>query len=600
MFKLFKHLKPYILQIIALVALVFVAVESSLQLPDYMAKIINDGIVGKNNSVVIHTGLLMLLVSLIGGLATVCVGYLASRVGTGFARTIRHKVFAKVESFSLAEFNKFSTASLITRSTNDIQQVQMVLILILRMVVQAPIMGIGAIIKAYSNAPSLTWIIALGVAVLLMLIIFLFTVALPKFQLLQKLVDKLNLVTRQNLTGLRVIRAFNSEKLEEEKFEKANIDLTAANLFVNRLMVIMQPMMMLIFNFVALGIIWYGAHLIGTGNLLVGNMVAFMQYAMQVIMSFLLISIVFIMVPRAAVSAGRINEVIETEPTIRDPKEPKKPMTSRGLIEFQDVTFAYQKADVPVLCNINFTAKPGETTAFVGSTGSGKTTLINLIPRFYDVTSGKILVDGLDVRDYNLEDLYSKIGYVPQKSVLFSGTVSENIKYGRPKASESEVEKAARISQATEFIKNLDEKYQHLIAQGGANVSGGQKQRLSIARAIAKDPEIYIFDDSFSALDFKTDAALRKALGVEIKNKTVLIVAQRISTILSADKIIVLEDGEIVGQGTHKALMKSCKVYQEIAYSQLSEEELKNYQIGVDKKTAVGSAGRRMAEGEAK
>lgn len=595
MIKLIKYLKPYIWQILVLLVLVYVSVMTSLELPDYMAKIINDGVVPGDNSVVIHNGILMLLVSLLGAAATVGIGFLASRIGTGFSKSIRNEVFSKVESFSMTEFNQFSTASLITRSTNDIQQIQMVLILILRMVLQAPIMGIGAIIKAYHTAPSMSWIIILAVVVMMGIIILLFSIALPKFQLLQKLVDKLNLVTRQNLTGLRVIRAFNNEKLEQGKFEQANVDLTDANLFVNRLMVIMQPIIMLIFNFTALLIIWVGAHLIGTGDLQIGGMMAFMQYAMQVIMAFLMVSIVFIMVPRAAVSGKRVAEVIETDSLIKDPERSKKPKNSVGLVEFKDVTFSYPTADVPVLCNISFAAKPGETTAFIGSTGSGKSTLINLIPRFYDVTDGQVMIDGVDVREYKLEELYSKIGYVPQKSVLFSGTVESNIKYGAPKASELEIKKAAKISQSEEFIKNLEHKFENPIAQGGTNVSGGQKQRLSIARAIIRDPEIYIFDDSFSALDFKTDRALREALSKETKQKTVLIVAQRISTILNADKIIVLDEGKIVAEGSHQELMKKCEVYREIAFSQLSENELKDYQTGVDNKH--GRATANLAEG---
>lgn len=590
MLKIMKYLKPYIWWIIVLTGLVFITVEANLQLPDYMAKIVNDGIVAQDNGVVIHTGMLMLLVSLIGGIATVGVGYLAARIGTGFSRNLRYRIFSRVESFSLMEFNKFSTASLITRSTNDVQQIQMVLVLMLRMVLQAPIMGVGAIIKAYHTAPSMSWIIILAVVVMMGIISILFAIALPKFKLLQTLVDKLNLVTRQNLTGLRVIRAFNNEKLEESKFEKANVDLTNANLFVNRLMVVMQPVMMLILNFTILAIIWIGAHLIGDGNLLVGNMMAFMQYAMQVIMSFLLISMVFIMIPRASVSANRVAEVLATEPQIKDPKNAKKAAKSNGLVEFKDVIFSYKDADCPVLCNISFTAEPAQTTAFIGSTGSGKTTLVNLIPRFYDTTEGHVLVDGVDVRDYKLEDLYSKIGYVPQKGVLFSGTIDSNIKYGAPKATEVEVKKAVEIAQAQDFVKELAEGFRSPIAQGGANVSGGQKQRLSIARAIIRDPEIYIFDDSFSALDFRTDAALRQALAKEINQKTVLIVAQRISTILSADKIVVLNEGKIVGQGTHKELMKTCKVYQEIAYSQLSEGELKSYQTSIDNKGIVAKA----------
>ena len=586
MLKILKTLKPYWWQLLILVVLVYISVDTTLRLPDYMAKIINDGIVNKDNGVITRNGILMLAVSLIGAACTVGVGYLASRIATGFSMDLRNKVFAKVEGFSLVEFNKFSTASLITRSTNDIQQIQMVLILLLRMVLQAPIMGVWAVIKAYNMAPSMTWILALAVAVLMTIIIVLFSVALPKFKLLQKLVDKLNLVTRQILNGLRVIRAFNNQEFEEKKFDAANVDLTGANLFVNRLMVIMQPVMMLILNLTAITVIWVGSHLINTDNLQIGNMIAFMQYGMQVIFAFLMVSIIFIMIPRASVSAERVLEVLETEPVIKNPKESKQAGESRGLVEFKDMSFAYTGADHNVLDNITFSACPGETTAIIGSTGSGKSTLVNLIPRFYDISSGQLLIDGVDVHEYKLEDLYAKIGYVPQKGVLFSGSVESNIKYGAPDASEAEVKKAARISQAEEFVDQLEGKFAAPIAQGGANVSGGQKQRLSIARAIARKPEIYIFDDSFSALDFKTDAALRKALEEETKNKTVIIVAQRISTILNADKIVVLDEGRIVGMGGHEELMKSNKVYQEIAYSQLSEEELASYQINVDEQKA--------------
>jgi len=584
MLKLFKYLKPYTLQLIALIILVFGTVAATLQLPDFMAKIINEGIVNKDNSAIFHNGLWMLLIALGGAACTVGVGYLASKIATGFCRDLRNKVFSRVESFSLVEFNKFSTASLITRSTNDIQQIQQVMVLLLRMILQAPITGVWAIFKAYNLAPSLSWIIALAVAILLGVIIVMFSVALPKFRFLQKLVDRLNLVTRENLTGLRVIRAFNNEKIEQAKFEKANVDLTSVNLFVNRLMVVMQPVMMVILNLTSVFIVWIGAHLISSGSLEIGNMIAFMQYAMQVIFAFLMTSIVFIMVPRASVSAGRVNEVIETEPIIKDPKRPVSAGdVQRGIVEFKDVTFCYPAADTPVLQNISFKANSSETTAFIGSTGSGKSTLVNLIPRFYDVSSGEILLDGVDVRKFKLEDLYSKIGYVPQKGVLFSGTVDSNIKYGAPRATDREVDKSAKTAQAKEFINNLEEKFSAPIAQGGTNVSGGQKQRLSIARALIRKPEVYIFDDSFSALDFKTDATLRQALKAETKDKTVLIVAQRISTILSADKIIVLDDGKIVGEGTHKQLLKDCSVYREIAYSQLSEDELKSYQIDVDR-----------------
>lgn len=588
MLKILKYLKKYWFLLLLLIILVFITVATNLQLPDYMAKIINDGIIGQDSTVIYTNGLLMLLFSLIGAGCTVGVGLLASLIATGFSKDIRNKVFSQVESFSLIEFNKFSTASLITRSTNDIQQIQMVLVMLLRMVLQAPITGIWAIFKAYNLAPSLSWVIALAVVVLFSIMIVLFAIAVPKFTILQKLVDKLNLVTRENLTGLRVIRAFNNEKIEEEKFEKANIDLTNVNLFVNRLMVVMQPMMMLIFNLTAILIVWVGARLIGSGNLAVGDMIAFMQYSMQVIMAFLMISIIFIMVPRASVSVNRVMEVIETDPLIKDPKKHTEPTGKHdGVVEFRNVTFCYPGAETAVLENISFTAQSGQTTAFIGSTGSGKSTLINLIPRFYDANEGAILIDGVNVRELKLQDLYAKIGYVPQKGVLFSGTVESNIKYGAPDASIEEVAKAAEISQAQEFIKNLDGQFSSPIAQGGTNVSGGQKQRLSIARAIVRSPEIYIFDDSFSALDLKTDAMLRQALNQEVKNKTVLIVAQRISTILSADKIIVLDEGKIVGSGTHEELMKICAVYREIAQSQLSEEELRAYQIKTDKESKL-------------
>jgi len=543
-----------------MIGLTYVQAMASLQLPDYMAKIVNNGIVAENQSVIWSTGLQMLLVTAIGAVCTIGVGYLAAKIGTGFSKTVRKEVFSKVESFSLTEFNKFSIASLITRSTNDIQQVQLVLIILFRMVLSAPITGIGAIIKANQMAPSMTWMMGIAVATLMTVIVVMFSIALPKFQLVQKLIDKLNLVTRQNLTGLRV-----------------NKEFTKINLFVNRIMVIMQPVMMLVFNVTTIAIIWVGAHLVGQGNLQIGDMMAFMQYAMQVIMSFLMISIVFILVPRASVSAQRIEEVIDTKPIIVDPKDPKEgDRTKKGVVEFKDVTFSYPGADVPVLHNISFTAKPGETTAIIGSTGSGKSTVVNLIPRFFDVTSGEILVDGVNIKEMKQSDLHKKIGYIPQKGILFSGTVASNIKYGAPKATDNDVEKAARTAQASEFINKLEDKYESPIAQGGTNVSGGQKQRLSIARALALKSEIYIFDDSFSALDFKTDAKLRKDLKGETKNSTVIIVAQRIGTILDADQIIVLDEGKVVGIGNHKELMKSCKVYKEIALSQLSEKELKN------------------------
>ncbi len=582
MLKLLKYLKPHRLTLAVIMVFVYIQVMTDLELPDFMARIVNQGIVLKDTGLILRTGSEMLAVALLGAACSVIVSLLASRLAASFSMQVRQDLFARVESYSLAEFNHFSTASLITRSTNDIQQIQLVLLMVLRFVLSAPIMGVGAVLKAYHTAPSMTWIMALAVTILVGTIGIIFSIALPRFQALQKLVDKLNLVTRQILTGLRVIRAFNREEQEEKNFDATNRELTGANLFVNRLMVVMQPFMMFIFNMTSLLIVWVGASMIDAGTLNIGNMMAFMQYCMQVIFAFLMVSMVFIMVPRASVSAGRVAEVLSVEPAIRDPRDQtnkgskdQKSTENHGVVEFRDVSFAYAGAPAPVVEHISFLARPGQTTALIGSTGSGKSTLINLIPRFYDVTGGAVLVEGVDVREMKLEDLYQKIGYVPQKGVLFSGTVESNIKYGAPEASDEQVREAAVTAQATEFIDTLAEKYKDPIAQGGTNVSGGQKQRLSIARAIARDPAIYIFDDSFSAVDMRTDVLLRGALKKKTKNSTVIIVAQRISTIVDADQIIVLDQGHIAGTGTHEELMKSCSVYQEIASSQLSLEELK-------------------------
>ena len=577
----------YWLMFIILVSFTYAMVMANLWLPDKMSEIVNNGIIKQDMPAIWHNGLAMILVTAAGGLCSIIIGFLAARIATGMAQKLRTELFERVESFALADFNKFSTASLITRSTNDIQQIQMTSILLLRLALMAPIMAIGGLQKAIHNAPNLSWIIALAVSVLLVVIAVLFVIAVPRFKKLQTLVDKLNLVTRENLVGLKVIRAFHNEKIEQKKFQQANTELNKMGLFLNRLMMLLDPIMTLVMNFSSVAIVWFGAHLISSGNLQIGNMMAFLEYAMQVIISFLLLSMVFIMVPRAAVSVKRVGEVLDTLPSIVDPQSPQQlPDDATGKIEFKDVTFTYPDADLPVLSSINFTAEPGQTTAFIGSTGSGKSTLINLIPRFYDVSAGQILLDGVDIRQLKLEDLYEQIGYVPQKGVLFSGTIAGNIKYGNAKASQKLVEKSAKIAQATEFISELKNGYKNDIAQGGSNVSGGQRQRLSIARAIAVEPNVYIFDDSFSALDFKTDAKLRSALAKETKHKTVLIVGQRINTIMNADKIIVLDEGKIVGQGTHQELMKDCQVYQEIAASQLSEDDLQKMSVT----TAKGAA----------
>ena len=574
---IFKLFKPYLGWFIVLVIFTYFTVIANLWLPDKMAVIVNDGIVAQNLDAIWHNGLQMIGVTVIGGICAVVTGFLSARIATGLAKKLREKVFTRIEKYSLADFKSFSTASLITRSTNDVQQIQMTTTMLLRIALMAPLMAIGGVQKALQNAPDMAWIIALGVAVLLVVIVILFRIAVPKFKKLQELVDRLNLVTRENLTGLRVVRAFHNEKIEQKKFRKTNSDLTNLNLFVNRLMSTLDPVMTLVMNLSGVAIVWIGSHMISAETLEIGNMLAFLQYAMQVIISFLMISVVFIMVPRAAVSVKRVGEILDTEPTINDPEKPKSlTKNGNGKIEFRDVTFTYPDADLPIITDINFTAEPGQTTAFIGSTGSGKSTLINLIPRFYDVSAGQILLDGVDIRDLRLEDLYSQIGYVPQKGVLFSGDIASNITYGNESADNKLVKKSAKIAQATDFIEKNKEGYKHAISQGGSNVSGGQRQRLSIARALAVNPNVYIFDDSFSALDFKTDAKLRSALGKETKNKTMLIVGQRINTIIDADKIIVLDEGKIVGQGTHKQLMKTCEIYQEIANSQLSEEEINN------------------------
>ena len=528
------------------------------------------------NDYIFNTGLQMLGIALITMICAVSIMLLSSRVAAKLGKTLREKVFKKVIHFSNAELNEFSTASLITRSTNDIQQIQMLITLLFRVVVYAPIIGIGGFIRVLNNTDSsMAWIIGIAIVAILFIVGTIFIVAMPRFRKLQDLIDKLNEVSREILTGLPVIRAFNKEKKEEERFEKANNNLMRTNIFVNNAMSMMMPLLMFIMNAIAILIVWVGGHNVDQGIMQVGDMMAFIQYTMQIVMAFLMISMISIMLPRAAVSARRINEVIETVPSIKDPEETKKFDTNKkGLVEFKNVSFRYPDADTEILEDISFTAEPGKTTAIIGSTGSGKSTVVNLIPRFYDVTGGELCIDGVNVKEVSQKDLRDIIGFVPQKGVLFSGTIESNIKYSDENMSDERMIEAAEIAQASEFINEKENKYKDPIAQGGGNVSGGQKQRLSIARAIAKDPEIFVFDDSFSALDFKTDSKLREALETKTKNKTVIIVAQRISTILNADQIIVLEEGKMVGIGTHEELMENNETYRQIALSQLSEEEL--------------------------
>ena len=578
MLKILKNLKESFWQVVIIVVLLCVQAAIDLALPDFTSKIVNIGIQEGKNDYILVAGFQMLGISLISMIAAILVMLLASKVGAKIGKTLREKVFSKVLKFSHEELNKFSTASLITRSTNDVQQIQQFVSMSFRVVVYAPIIGIGGFIKVLTNTDnSMAWIIGLAILLIAFVVGTLFIIAMPKFKKLQALTDKLNLVSREILTGLPVIRAFNKEKSEEKRFDVANTDLMKTNIFVNKAMSLMMPLLMFIMNSMSILVIWVGAHKINEGLLQVGDMMAFIQYMMQIIISFLLISMMSIMIPRSSVSANRINEVLETEAKIKDKKETKKfDSDKKGLVEFKNVSFKYPDADTEILENISFTAKPGQTTAIIGSTGSGKSTVVNLIPRFYDVTGGELLIDGVNVKDVSQKDLREIIGFVPQKGILFSGTIESNIKYSSEKMSDEEMKEAAKIAQATEFIEAKDEKYKSEISQGGSNISGGQKQRLSIARAIAKDPEILIFDDSFSALDFKTDSKLREELSKKTHSKTVIIVAQRISTIMNADQIIVLEEGKVVGIGKHEELLKNNETYRQIAYSQLSEKELEN------------------------
>ena len=564
-----KYFKPYIPYILAAVVLLFAEAMLELALPGYMADIIDDGIIAGDMKQIYKIGILMIGISAAIVLCATGVSLFASKTAARSARDIRKAVFRKVMHFANEEMEDFSTASLITRSTNDIQQIQMAAVMTLRLGMFAPVMGIGAIIKALRTSVSLAWTIGIAFGAIVILMAFMFIITLPKFKVVQEKVDKLNLVMNERLRGILVIRAFNTQKYEEDRFDHANNDLTKLNLFVNRAMSVMMPVMMLIMNLTSILIVWAGAHYIDAGNLEIGSMLAFIQYAMQIIISFLFIAMMFIFLPRAAVSMGRVGEILKKEISITDKENTQEIRDKCGVVEFKNVSFRYADAEDAVLSDISFTAKPGETTAFIGSTGSGKTTLVNLIPRFFDVTEGSITIDGVDIRDMKQHELREMIGYVPQKGMLFSGDIKSNIAYGAEDKSFENIKRAAEVAQAEDFIMEKEEGFDAPVAQGGTNVSGGQKQRLSIARALAKKAPIYIFDDSFSALDFKTDAALRKELKKSAGESTLLIVAQRISTIADADQIIVLNEGRIAGKGTHKELMQTCEIYREIASSQL-------------------------------
>lgn len=588
--KLFRFLKQYTIHIIAIVILIFIQVLANLYLPTLMADIVDKGIahkdvvqtisfLGFNGSYkgidyIMRIGVIMLVISLGGVICSVIAAFLSSKASVGLGRIVRNKLFAKVEGFSLHEFDKVGTATLITRTTNDVTQVQTATVMIFSIMLFAPLTAIGGIVMALREDATLTWIFAVVIPLLGIIIGITLKFAMPLFKLMQVKIDKLNLVLRESLTGIRVVRAFNRINTEKVRFDDANSDLMNNAVKVNKIMAFLLPIMMFIMNVTTVAIIWFGAKRIDANSMEVGSLIAFIQYGMQILFGFLMLAMVFIMIPRAQASAIRINEVLDMEPEIIDPKNTKLADKQSGYVDFKDVTFSYPGADQPAISNITFSARPGETTAIIGGTGSGKSTLINLIPRFYDVTSGAILVDGVDVREMSQESLRSKIGFVPQNTVLFTGTIAENIKYGKDNATTAEIKHAATVAQATDFINGMKEGYNHPIAQGGTNVSGGQKQRLSIARALVRQPEIYIFDDSFSALDFKTDAKLRAALKNETSKSTVIIIAQRVATVMDADRIIVIDDGSIAGIGTHKELLTSCKIYHEIVSSQLSEEEL--------------------------
>ena len=574
MLKLFRYLKPFAFAVAGALVLVLLQSLADLYLPTLMSDIVDVGIVKGDTAYILRIGGWMLLAAAGGAAASVAASFLSARIGMGFGRDLRRKIFAHVESFSLHEFDRIGTPSLITRTTNDITQVQMFTMVTLRMMVSAPIMAIGGVIMALRKDARLTWVLVVVIPIIALVISLTASRALPLFRSIQAKIDRINLVLRENLTGVRVVRAFNRVDHEQARFDAANVDLTAVSLRVNKLMALMMPLMMLIMNLTTIAILWFGAKRIDLGEMQVGSLLAFIQYAMQILFSLLMVSFLFIMLPRASASAGRLNEVFALEPGIRDPAAPLRAEREHGHIEFREVTFSYPGAEEPAVHDISFDAKPGEVTAIIGGTGAGKSTIVNLIPRFYDIQAGAILVDGVDIRELAQDDLHAKIGFVPQKAVLFNDTIGNNIRWGREEATEEEVAQAAATAQATEFILAMPEGFGSVVAQGGTNLSGGQKQRLAIARALVRKPEIYVFDDTFSALDFKTDARLRAALRKETAEATVLIVAQRVNTVMDADRIVVLDDGRVVAVGTHRELMSTCEVYREIVSSQLTEEEL--------------------------